>query len=150
MKTPEKTGRKIAANSGKWRPGETGNPRGRPKGSGKVAALREGIAKDVPAILKAMIAKAIGGDAAAARLVLERVLPPLKPAELAVPLALPAGAGLTAQGEAIVSAMASGEIAPAQAAALLAGLGALARIKELDEMEARIRRLEGIPDAIEP
>lgn len=133
--------------AGRWPKGKSGNPRGRKPGTGEVARLRQGIAKDIPAILAAMVRRALDGDAGAARLLLERALPALKPAELAVPLALPAGAGLTAQGEAIVNAMASGAIAPGQAAALLAGLGALARIKEMDEIEVRLRRLEGGIDA---
>lgn len=77
-------------------------------------------------------------------MLLERVLPSLKPIEQPVALLLPTGEGLTAQGVAIVEAVAAGTLAPDQGAALLTGLGSLARIKEIDELTARITVLEGM------
>lgn len=71
-------------------------------------------------------------------------MPALKPSEQAVSLSLPDGEGMTAQGEAIIQAVAAGELAPGQGAQLLTGLGALARIKEIDEIEKRITQLEKI------
>lgn len=91
-----------------------------------------------------LVAKAKEGDSQAARLLLERVLPPIKPTEQAVSLSLPQGESITAQGVAIVQAVADGTLAPSQGAALLTGLGALARIKEIDELTARITALEGM------
>ena len=38
--------------NGRWKPGQTGNPKGRPKGTGKVAELRQAIEAKVPAIVK--------------------------------------------------------------------------------------------------
>jgi hypothetical protein len=78
----------------------------------------------------------------AARILLERVLPPMKPTELAVPLALPDGS-LTDQGRAVLAAVSVGNLAPGQGAQLLAAIGALARVAEIDELTERIERLEG-------
>lgn len=127
-----------------WKPGQSGNPKGRTPGTGAVAKLRNSIAAHLPAIITQLVAKAKEGDAQAARLLLERVLPPMKPIEQAVALTLPTGEGMTAQGVAIVQAVAAGILAPGQGAALLTGLGALARIKEIDELERRITQLEGV------
>ena len=129
---------------GKWKTGESGNPNGRPPGVGEVTKLRDSIAAHLPEIIAQLVEKAKAGDAQAARLLLERVLPSLKPIEQPVALSLPAGEGLTAQGVAIVEAVATGTLAPGQGAALLTGLGALARIKEIDELERRIAQLEGV------
>lgn len=129
---------------GKWKAGESGNPNGRPPGVGEVTKLRNSIAKHLPAIITQLVAKAKEGDAQAARLLLERVLPPMKAIEQPVALSLPDGEGMTAQGVAIVQAVAAGILAPGQGAALLTGLGALARIKEIDELERRITQLEGV------
>ena len=129
---------------GKWKAGESGNPNGRPPGVGEVTKLRDSIAAHLPEIIAQLVEKAKAGDAQAARLLLERVLPSLKPIEQPVALSLPAGEGLTAQGVAIVEAVATGTLAPGQGAALLTGLGALARIKEIDELERRIAQLEGV------
>lgn len=126
---------------GKWKTGESGNPKGRPPGSGEIAQLRNSIAAHIPEIIEKLVFQAKSGDTQAARLLLERVCPPLKPMEQAIAL-LPAGKSLTAQGVAIVEAVAAGILAPGQAAGLLAGLGTLARIKELDELERRITQLE--------
>ena len=104
--------------------------------------LRESIAAHLPAIITQLVTKAKEGDAQAARLLLERVLPALKPIEQAVALSLPQGEGITGQGRAIVQAVAEGTLAPGQGAQLLAGLGSLARIVEIDELDARLTKLE--------
>jgi hypothetical protein len=88
-----------------------------------------------------MVRAAKGGDVGAARLLLERTLPALKPEERPVTLALPPDS-LTDQGRAVMAATAKGEIAPSQAGALLGGLGQLARLAEIDELDARVRALE--------
>jgi len=125
----------------KWKPGVSGNPKGRPQGTGEVAKLRASISEHVPEIVKKLVEQAKGGDAAAARLLLERVLPPVKATEQLVALTLPDG-NLSDQGRAVLAAVASGDIAPGQAAQLLSGLGALAGIIKTDELTARIAALE--------
>lgn len=126
---------------GRWKPGESGNPAGRKPGTGAVAKLRAGIAKEIPAILARLKTEALGGDVSAARLLLERVIAPVKATEEAAPLALQ-GETLTEQGQSVMTAVARGEIAPSQAAALLASLGALAKLQEADELKRRIEALE--------
>lgn len=125
----------------KWRPGQSGNPSGRPAGTGKVAALRKQIEEHVPEIITALVAKASEGDAGAARLLLERVVPPVKAMEQPQSIALPGGS-LADQGRAVLAAVASGELAPSQGAALVAAIGSLARVVEVDELAARVAALE--------
>ena len=125
-----------------WQPGQSGNPKGKTPGSGELQKLRASIAADVPEILVGLAIAAKGGDVQAARLLLERVLPPVKPIEQAVKLQLPDGGTLTAQGRNVLSAVASGDLAPGQGAMLLSAIGSLARVTEIDEMEARLTRLE--------
>ena len=132
----------------RWQPGQSGNPAGRPPGSGEVAALRAGIAEHVPEILSKLVEAAIAGDMQAARLLLERVLPPVKAVELPVELALPEGP-LTDQARHVLAAAAGGAVAPDQAATLIGALVGVARIAETDELRERIERLEAATD-IEP
>ena len=129
--------------AGRFKPGTSGNPAGRKPGTGEVAKLRASIAAHVPAIVKKLVEQAAAGDVGAARLLLERAIPPLKATEEPLRVALPAGT-LSAQGQAVVSAIASGELAPAQGAALLASLGSLVKLTEADELERRIESLEAI------
>jgi len=137
MTTPEKKKR------GRWKTGESGNPSGRKPGTGEVAKLRDSIAAHLPEIITQLVSKAKEGDAQAARLLLERVLPPLRPTEQPVEIPLPDGDGLTAQGEAFMQAVFGGILAPGQGVQLITALGTLARITEIDELTARIMALEG-------
>ena len=127
---------------GRWKPGESGNPKGRTPGTGEVAAIRAAIADRVPELLAAMMTRALDGDTGAARLLLERAIAPLKGVEQAVTLQLPDGGTLTAKASAVLSAAAAGDLAPGQAAQLIAALGTLAKIHEVDELAARITALE--------
>ena len=104
--------------------------------------MRATLAGDVPEILAGLVVAAKAGDVQAARLILERVLPPVKPIEQAVELALPDGGTLTAQGRAVLSAVALGDLAPGQGAQLLAAIGSLARVIEIDDLSQRIDKLE--------
>ena len=54
---------------------------------------------------------------------------------------LPRGS-LSDQGRAVLAAVGTGELAPGQGAALLGAIGTLARVTELDELMARITKLE--------
>ncbi|MBS0346601.1 MAG: hypothetical protein JSR69_09075, partial [Proteobacteria bacterium] len=114
-----------------WKPGQSGNPKGRPAGAGEVARLRAAIAGNVPAILESLTTAALSGDVQAARLLLERALPPIKPVEQPQPLSLPDGT-LTDQGRAVLASVAAGELAPGQGAQLLTAIGTLARVTEID------------------
>ena len=126
-----------------WRPGQSGNPKGKPPGSGELQRLRASIAADVPDILAGLVTAAKAGDVQAARLILERVLPPFKGVEQTVELQLPASGTLTAKADAMLCAAAGGQLAPSQAAQLIAALGTIARVMEVDELAARIEKLEG-------
>ena len=79
--TPENT-EQLQANKGQFAKGQSGNPRGKPKGSRNkitlaVQALLEGEAE---AISRKAIELAKEGDMTAIKLVLERILPPRKDA----------------------------------------------------------------------
>ena len=137
-----KAGEKQRTKGRPFKPGQSGNPRGRPPGRGEPARLREVIAAHVPDIIEAMAQKARDGDAAAARLLLDRSYAPLKATEQPTPISI-AGETLTEKGRAVLDAVAAGQLTPAQAAQLLAGIGSLARTTEIDELAARVAALEG-------
>lgn len=136
---PSSTPRKPPPNG--WKPGQSGNPAGRPKGVSEVGKIRAAIAARVPEILKKLIEQALDGDTSAARLLLERAIAPLKSIEPTQPITLPDG-NLTDQGRAVLCAVASGELAPGQGSQLITAIGALARVAEIDELSARITALE--------
>ena len=124
-----------------WKPGQSGNPAGKPAGSGELQKLRAAIGEHVPEIIAQLVEAARGGDIQAARLILERVLPPMKAIEQPQAIQMH-GKTLTEQGHAVLAAVAAGELAPGQGAQLLTAIGTLGKITELDELEKRIAQLE--------
>ena len=124
-----------------WKPGQSGNPAGRPPGQSAITRLRAQLEPDAPEILQTMVAAAKGGDVQAARLILERILPPFKPTEQVIELTLK-GETLTDKGKAVLDAISAGALAPAQGVQLIAAIGSLARVAEIDDLERRIAELE--------
>ena len=127
----------------KWQSGQSGNPSGRKPGTGKAEKLRAALAKELPEVLNALVAKAKEGDTGAIKLVLERTVPALRPVDAATPLNLPPEAGLAEQGRAVLAALAAGQLPVNQATGILHALAGLARLVELDELERRVAVLEG-------
>lgn len=126
---------------GRWKKGESGNPAGRPAGSGEVSKLRAAISERVPEILNRLIDLALAGDTGAARLLLERAVAPLKAMEPTQAITLPDGT-LTDQGRAVLTAVAAGALAPGQGSQLITAIGSLARVIEIDDLTKRITKLE--------
>lgn len=131
---------------GRWRAGESGNPAGRKPGTGTIGRLREGIASELPEVIAKLVELAKSGDVAAARLLLERVLPAVKATGTPVSLSMPEATGddLFRQGVVAVEAVFRGELSPDQGNELLAALTSLARIREIGDGERHIRTPEEI------
>jgi len=73
---------------------------------------------NVPDILEKLTEAAKAGDVQAFRLLLERVLPPIKPIQLPAPVEMPHLGTLADQARAILGAATRGELAVDDAAAL--------------------------------
>ena len=126
-----------------FRKGASGNPRGRPRGIQTQAKLREAIAADIPEIIKAMTTAAKAGDTGAARLLTDRALPALKATDTPAPLAPAAGpTDLAGAATAVLAALTRGDATPDQAASVASTLAALARVREVAELESRVAELE--------
>jgi hypothetical protein len=128
-----------------FRKGKSGNPKGRPKGiEDRRTALRALFEADAPKLIAKAIAKALEGDAAALRICLDRLVPPLKPRNDSVLLpGLEAGT-LADQGRLVLAATARGDVSPDESALLLSALGSLAGIVRVDDLERRLTALENV------
>jgi hypothetical protein len=118
---------------------------GRPSGEADTnrATFREGIAKNLQALLAKVLERALGGDMAASKLLLDRSVPPLKPVAPLVKLPeLAAATTASDQARAIVLAIAESRLPPDVGSQLLDALGNLAAIAERDELTRRIAALE--------
>jgi hypothetical protein len=133
------------ARRGTWKPGQSGNPAGKPPGTRNratqmVLAFMEGGAEE---ITLAIIDAARKGDMAAARLVLERHAAPAR--ERPLSLNLPdtsTVAGVSEAQQAILQAVGSGELMPGEGTALAGILEARRKALETIELEQRNSALE--------
>ena len=130
------------SSDGRWRKGTSGNPRGRPPGD-TLAALRAQIVELVPFLVARLAHDALHGNVGAARLLVERAMPALRPIESTVgPIPLSDTGTLTDDGRAVLRALADGALSPQQATQLIGSLGSLAKIIEIDELARRVAQLE--------
>lgn len=125
----------------RFKPGVSGNPNGRPRNTGPLGEIRKAIGDEIPAIVAKLVEQAKAGDVQSARVLIERAIPAIKPVEHTESIDL-AGNTLTEQGRSAIAALASGQLAPTQAAQLMTALAGLAKLIETDELERRIAALE--------
>lgn len=130
--------------AGRFKPGQSGNPGGRPKGKpDRRTALLQGLEDDLPELLNALKAAALAGDTQALRILLDRVLPVRKATTEPVELPELAEAGtLPEKVEAVLSAIAAGQLPPDVGALLVNAIGTAARVEEVAELRERLEALE--------
>lgn len=133
----------MAKSSTSWTKGQSGNPKGKPKGTGKATVLRsllEPHAEDLVGKAKDL---AMEGDTTALRLCLERLVPPIKIKDEPVQIeGLEGSQTLVEQGQAIINALATGQLTPSEAATLMQSVATQARIIEVEELDRRLSVLE--------
>ena len=133
------------AKRGQFKPGQSGNPKGRPKGARHRATLAalELLNGEAKALSRKAVELALEGDTTALRLCLERIVPPRKdgPIEFDLPAMKTADDAARAMG-AIVEAVSSGSLTPSEGAAVAGLVEAFRRTLETEELERRVERLE--------
>lgn len=130
------------AKGGQWAKGQSGNPGGR---SGQTQAIRAKLAEGADAVTRKVLAAAKKGDMQACRLILERLVPPIKPTSDAVQFELD-DTDLPSAARSIMRAVAGGKLPPDQGKWLIEGLGAVARIIEVAELQ---KAVEALRDQVE-
>jgi hypothetical protein len=122
--------------------GQSGNPKGRPKGIiDKRTALRALLIPHAQALIEKTVELAKSGDTTALRLCLERILAPIRAKDEVVVIEQ-GGNTLAERAQAIVNAALTGQISPSEAATLLQALAIQARVIQAEELESRLTALE--------
>lgn len=137
--------RKRKAPPQAWKKGQSGNPAGKKPGTRNratmmVLGLMEQGAEE---ITQAVVDAARGGDLSAARLVLERLAPPLR--ERPISIGLPDTSttdGISKAQQAIIEAVGAGELLPGEGNALAGLVEARRKALETMELEQRLTALE--------
>ena len=142
MNKPENTPKQATARrkNGTFAKGHTGNAGGRP---GNLANLRAKLTAGSDEIATVVLAAARLGDMTACRLVLERIVPSLKP--IAEPVAFDLDdTDLPSTARSIMRAIANGTLPSDQGKALLDAVLGMARVVEVAELEQQLIELRGL------
>lgn len=128
----------------KWKPGQSGNPKGRKPGTQYQKRFREVVTDDeLRGLVSTVLTAAKSGDMQAAGLILGRMVPPLRPASEPVHIPLPADATPLDTALAVMAATAGGMLSPTDGKMLLDALAAVVKIQEIADLIPRIEALEG-------
>jgi len=133
------------ARSTRWKPGQSGNPTGRKPGQRHrtTVMLEKLMAADAETIVRAVLLAAANGDMTAARMVLDRNVPPTRKRSVSIELPpLDDAKSIGKAHAAIVAAVAGGELLPGEGAALAALLESRLRVAEVADIERRLMELE--------
>ena len=134
----------VGGSDTKFKPGESGNPAGRPKGSRNRNSnqLKQRLMENAEGILDAMVAQALAGDSAAAALVVNRVLPTLRPQSELVTFTLHVDQPISRQAEEVLLAISRGEVAPDVGKKVIEAIQSLAQVRAVEDLAQRIEALE--------
>ena len=128
-----------------FQPGQSGNPAGKPKGARNHAtraaqALIDGQAEQV---VEKALELALSGDGPILKAILDRLCPPRKDSPIRVELPpLACAADLPLATEAVLAAVAEGELTPSEATSIAGLIEAHRRALETSDLANRIEALE--------
>jgi hypothetical protein len=129
----------------RFKKGQSGNPRGRPKGARHKTTVAVEVLLDgeAEAITRKAIEKAKQGDMIAIRLCMDRIAPQRKDRHIAFGLPMMETAKDAAVAAAsIVKNVAEGELTPSEAGELMKIVESFARSLQVSDFEERLERLE--------
>ena len=129
-----------------WKKGQSGNPRGRPRGSRHRASLlaEKLLDSDAKQVTEKCLALAKEGNPTALRLVMERLLPAVRDRRVSgfkLP-PLNSAADAAEAMSAVLQAMASGALTPSEGESLSQTITAFLKVFEVVDIEARLTALE--------
>lgn len=139
---PETTG---GQQRGRFPPGVSGNPAGRPRGARHRATLlaERLMTGDVEDVVKAVLSAAKGGDIQAAKVILDRVAPARRDSPISFDMPKVGSASDAAQAmSAVLEAVSDGTISPGEGQAVANLVAVHLRALEASEFEARLSALE--------
>ena len=131
-----------------FKPGQSGNPKGRPKGvQDRRVALRELLNPHAGDLIGKAVELALSGDTAALRICIDRLVPPVK--EEAIQVRLPTIASpedCTHAQATILNAVAKGELLPGEGKVMSELIDAQRRAYETNDLAKRVIALEKLND----
>ena len=124
-----------------FKKGQSGNPAGRPKGSGKKYGI-EILEREKESLLRKLIGRAKEGDLKALEMCLDRLIPKLRARDALIQL--PPGETFADQGREVLNAIFNGTIDASTGHKVLLSLLGVIRAVEVEELEARLAEIEQV------
>ena len=131
--------------AGKFHKGQSGNPAGKPRGAKNRSSLvaERLFADEIQEICGSVIAQAKAGNMQAAKIILDRVLPPIKDKPIQIDLPnMTSSSDLLKAMECITFALGSGQISPLEGESIVRIVDVHIKALELNEIEKRLSCLE--------
>ncbi|WP_063779058.1 DUF5681 domain-containing protein [Caballeronia mineralivorans] len=133
----------MAALPTQYKPGQTGNKRGRPPGAkNRSTEIARALADQGSAIAKVVVDAALAGDMQAATLVMSRLYPALKARSQVVQFDLDTTLPLVEQARQVLQSVANGVLDADTGKQLIDTINSFGKLREIDEMSARVMELE--------
>ncbi len=131
---------------GRWKSGQSANPAGRPSGlRNRVTVMAEKLLEDgAEAVCRSVVEHALAGNIAAAKLVLDRILPPRKdrPVKIELPEIKTASDAASATAG-VLKRVADGEVTPEEGTRVVGLIDAFVGQIAAADFEKRLAVLEG-------
>jgi hypothetical protein len=127
-----------------FKPGQSGNPAGKPPGAkNRATVLAQSLFDgEAEALTRKIIELAKAGDMQALKVCVDRLCPPMKAQAASVQVEFPETDSMSDIANAFIKAAADGRLPPDVAAQLVSAVGTLARVVEIDELKTRLAALE--------
>lgn len=133
-----------------FKPGVSGNPSGKPKGAkDKRTALRQLLVPHQEKLVKTLIDFAEAGDMTAMRIVMDRMMPPLRedPIRVTIPKIESADDCTLAQAN-VLNAVAAGQMLPSEGQVLSGLINAQRLAYETSHLSAQVANIQSILDKL--
>ena len=125
----------------KFQQGQSGNPSGRPSGSGMQTRLRRALGDRFDQLVEVVVTKALDGDMTAANLLLTRLVPVLRPVQEPHPFPM-TGETLTDKAHSVLDAVADGVLSAVDGKLLLDGLSGVVRVQDAEQLAKQLEQIE--------
>jgi hypothetical protein len=127
-----------------FKPGQSGNPAGKPPGAkNRATVLAQSLFDgEAEALTRKIIDLAKAGDMQALKVCIDRLCPPMKAQTASVQVDILQTDSMSDIANAFIKAAADGRLPPDVAAQLVSAVGTLARVVEIDELKIRLAALE--------
>lgn len=128
----------------RYTPGQSGNLAGRPPGIGRTVELKRMLFSRADEVVNTVIDKAIEGDISAAKLILDRLVPPLRATDQPVSIPRSDSGDIGDQSQLVLDSLLSGGLSADTATRVMQALVLHQTMTDIRDLEARISRLEEV------